>query len=390
MIVKKHILPTIVFAQFSCTSLWFAGNAVMTDLLEAFQLEATALGTLTAAVQLGFITGTLLFALLTIADRFSPSKVFLASAVLGAGFNLLTIWGDNTLATLFGFRFLTGLCLAGIYPVGMKIASDYFQKGLGRSLGYLVGALVLGTAFPHLLKSLTQGALPWRFVLLLTSGLAMLGGLLLYLLVPNGPFRSPSAKFDPKALIRVFENKPFRRAAVGYFGHMWELYTFWAFIPLMLFSYQQQQQIQLDIPFVSFLVIGLGGIACVLGGYLSEKLGISYTALGALAFSGVCCLLYPFIFQLGITVLFIAFLIFWGLMVILDSPLFSTLVAQNAPVAYKGTALTIVTCMGFALTIGSIQLMTYLFELWGERAFWVLALGPIVGLVSNRKTTSKE
>ncbi|MFT7452415.1 MAG: MFS family permease, partial [Patescibacteria group bacterium] len=147
--MSKYILPIIVIAQFCCTALWFAGNAVMGDLAINFNLPSSALGHLTSAVQFGFISGTLVFALLAIADRFSPSKVFGLCAFVGALFNLGAIHDGNTLWTLLSLRFMTGFCLAGIYPVGMKIAADYFEKGLGKSLGYLVGALVLGTAFPH-------------------------------------------------------------------------------------------------------------------------------------------------------------------------------------------------------------------------------------------------
>ena len=150
------ILPVIVLSQFCCTSLWFAGNGVMPDLVSTFGLSESAIGHLTSAVQFGFIVGTLVFAILSIADRFSPSKVFFTCAILGALFNLGVVWEGNSLGSLLSFRFFTGFFLAGIYPVGMKIAADYFEKGLGKSLGYLVGALVVGTAFPHLLKEMTH------------------------------------------------------------------------------------------------------------------------------------------------------------------------------------------------------------------------------------------
>ena len=190
---ERHILPTIVFAQFCGTSLWFSGNAVMPELISDFYLNQNAVAHLTTAVQLGFIIGTLLFAIFAIADRFSPSRVFLVCATTGALFNVAMIWQGNTLSTLLLLRFLTGFFLAGIYPIGMKIAADYFQKGLGKSLGYLVGALVIGTAFPHLLNSFS-GVLPWKMVLITTSSIAILGGLLLVILVPNGPFRQRLAK----------------------------------------------------------------------------------------------------------------------------------------------------------------------------------------------------
>ena len=229
--VQFWILPTIVIAQFCCTSLWFAGNGVLSELTASFNLEASALGHLTSAVQLGFIIGTMVFAVLTIADRFSPSKVFLFSAVLGALFNLGTIIPGNSFLSLIIFRLLTGFFLAGIYPIGMKIAADYYTKGLGKSLGFLVGALVVGTAFPHLLKGLTL-AMDWQVVILGTSILAITGGILMLLLVPDGPNRKAGARLDVYAFFRVFKDKAFRAAAFGYFGHMWELYTFWAFVPI--------------------------------------------------------------------------------------------------------------------------------------------------------------
>ncbi len=378
-----RILPIIVLAQFGCTSLWFAGNAVMNDLLQSFNLPATALGGLTSAVQLGFISGTLLFALLTLADRFAPARVFFVCAIAGAGFNLATIWEGNTLYSLLASRFMVGVCLAGIYPVGMKIASDYYQKGLGKSLGYLVGALVVGTAFPHLLKGLS-GELPWRFVLILTSSLAALGGLSLWAFVPNGPYRKPSAKLDFTAVFKVFKPLSFRRAAFGYFGHMWELYAFWAFVPVMLVAFEESRGVALNVPLLSFTIIGLGGVACVIGGYLAESWGTRNIALTALRLSGICCLLSPFVFHYANTPIFIAFLIFWGLVVIADSPLFSTLVAQSAPAEAKGTALTIATCLGFALTIFSIQLMGSLSLTWGPYAYGWLALGPGLSLLYER------
>jgi len=210
----KWILPVIVISQFCCTSLWFAGNGVMNDLASSFHLNRNALGHLTSAVQLGFIAGTLVFAVLTIADRFSPSRVFFISAMVGAFFNLGTILQDNGFVSLLGFRFMTGFFLAGIYPVGMKIAADYYQKGLGKSLGFLVGALVVGTAFPHLIKGFS-GELPWRLVLILTSSIAAFGGLLMLIIVPDGPYRRSSQKLDLSTSYKVFRNQHFRSAAFG-------------------------------------------------------------------------------------------------------------------------------------------------------------------------------
>jgi MFS family permease len=379
----KWVLPIIVISQFCCTSLWFAGNGVMNDLVNAFQLNATALGYLTSSVQLGFIAGTLIFALLTIADRYSPSKVFFVCAIIGSLFNLGVIIENNTVFSLLSFRFLTGFFLAGIYPVGMKIAADYYQKGLGKSLGFLVGALVIGTAFPHLLKGLTIG-FPWRVVIIFTSCLACVGGLLMLLFVPNGPYRKSNQKFDFSAWLKVFKIKKFRSAAFGYFGHMWELYAFWAFVPVILKNYSvTHPNVTFNIPILSFIIIGVGGIACVIGGYLSQLFGAKKIATTALLLSCICCLISPFLLSTNYSPALIIFLIFWGMVVIADSPLFSTLVAQNALPESKGTALTIVNCIGFSITILSIQLINILNVSWNPKyVYIILAIGPILGLIA--------
>lgn len=389
MQISKKILPIIVISQFFCTSLWFAGNGVMTNLVTTFNLQENTLGSLTSAVQFGFIIGTLLFALLTIADRFSPSKVFFFSAIFGALFNFGLIYKNQTLFSLIVLRFFTGFFLAGIYPVGMKIATDYYDKGLGKSLGFLVGALVLGTALPHLLKDVLI-SFSWKSVLIATSSLAVSGGLLMLIFVKNGPYRKPSKNLDLSTCFNVFKKVNFRKAAFGYFGHMWELYTFWAFVPILLLAYQNSYDtVTFNIPLLSFLIIGVGGISCVLGGYICEKRGVKKTAFYFLFLSCLCCLFSPFIFLISNQYLFIAFLIFWGMVVIADSPLFSTLVAQNAPQKDKGTALTIVNCIGFAITIVSIQLLSFLqsyFE--SSYIYLILVIGPLLGLYSlNKKET---
>ena len=385
----KKILPIIVISQFCCTSLWFAGNAVLNDLIENFSLQTSALEDLTSAVQFGFIAGTLLFALFTIADRFSPSKVFFFCALLGALCNTCLIFKLNTLSTLLIIRFLTGFFLAGIYPIGMKIATDHYKKGLGTSLGYLVGALVLGTALPHLLKDSMQ-AFSWETVLLSISGLAVFGGCLLFIFVSNGPYCKNGTSLDLTICFKVFKKKAFRTAAFGYFGHMWELYTFWAFVPVLLKTYSEfYPKVQFNISLFSFFIIGIGSISCVLGSYLAEKHGTKKIAFNCLLLSCACCLGAPFFFLVENEILFILFLLFWGMVVIADSPLFSTLVAQNVPEKDKGTALTIVNCVGFSITILSIQLISSVFQSTSSAfVFLLLAIGPILGLVSLRSKSS--
>jgi MFS family permease len=380
---KNGILAVIVIAQFLCTSLWFAGNAVMAGLLESLQLTGDILGDITSSVQFGFISGTLFYAFFAIADRFSSTKVFFASAMLAAIFNAAIALWPVSYWQLLGLRFLTGFFLAGIYPVGMKIAADHFQKGLGKSLGFLVGALVLGTAFPHLLQ-VASASLDWRFVILATSGLAFIGGLSMVFFVADGSYSSKGQKLKLSAVFTIFHNTGLRKSAFGYFGHMWELYTFWAFVPVLLAYHEELHTHSFyNISLASFLIIGIGSLSCIVGGFLAQKAGTKNTAGMALAGSGLCCLLSPLAITWLTPALFLIFLVIWGILVIADSPLFSTLVAQNAEASTKGTALTLVNCIGFSLTIVSIQLLQYLFEAMNPSyIFLLLAIGPTFGLLA--------
>lgn len=335
----------------------------------------------------GFIVGTLVFAFLSLADRFSPTKLFFFSCLAGAAFNLAIAWFAKDALSLFILRFFTGFFIAGIYPVGMKIAADWYDKGLGKALGYLLGALVLGTSFPHLLRDRNL-ELPWRQVLFCTSIFATIGGVLMMVFVGDGPFRKKTGGFRLDALKTVFRSLQWRKAAFGYFGHMWELYTFWGFLPLMIALYAAKHNISPNISLVSFLAIASGFIGCVIGGYISLKIGSARVARITLFISGLCCLASPFLFDLSWP-LFVVVIFIWGFNVIPDSPQFSTLVAAHSPAELRGTALTIYNSIGFTVTTLSLILMDYVFHskgvLGGENAFLILLPGPIVGLIAMRK-----
>ena len=392
LVRPRRILPVIVAAQFAGTSLWFAGNAVLGDLQGAYGLPATALGPLTSAVQIGFIAGTLAYAVATIADRFSPSRVFLLSALAGAVVNL----GVGTVATdyawILAFRFLTGFFLAGIYPVGMKLAADWFEAGLGRALGWLVGALVLGTAFPHLLAAGTAD-LPWQTVVVGTSALAALGGVAVWALVPDGPYRSASRGFRPGAIAAVFRVAAFRSAALGYFGHMWELYAMWAWIgSFLLASFERSGVVgaQRWAALAAFAVIAIGALGAVLAGARADRAGRSRTAAAALGWSGASAV------AIGLTFgrspwLVLAVGLIWGVSVIADSALFSTIVTDVADQRYVGTAVTLQLALGFVLTVATIWIVPLLVAAVGwSWAFLVLVPGPVLGIAALRALERDE
>lgn len=333
---------------------------------------------------IGFISGTLVFAFFSLADRFDPVRLFFLSSLLGALTNALVVWLAKDATSLFLLRFLTGFFIAGIYPVGMKIAADWFEKGLGKALGYLLGALVLGTAFPHLLKN-RDFNLPWKSVLYFTSLFASAGGLIMLLFVGDGPYRKIAGGFRWDAFKIIFSSKKWRQAAFGYFGHMWELYTFWGFLPLLLELYAEKNHLSLNISLLSFMVIASGCFSCVAGGYFSQKAGSARVATTALLISGICCFLSPVIFHMPLFI-FLVILFVWGLAVIPDSPQFSSLVAQYAPEQLRGTALTIYNSIGFLISTISLIVMDRVFHskgfLGSENAFLLLGIGAMAGLPS--------
>jgi len=382
---RSTVLIVLVLAQFFCVSLWFAANAVIADLVATYAIQ-TSVGWITSMVQLGFIAGTLVFALLGITDRYSPSKVFFISSILGAAFNAALLITRDQVVLIYAARFLTGFFLAGIYPTGMKIAADHFEKEISKALGYLLGALVLGSAFPLLLRSGFLH-LDWRMAVMMTSVLALLGGTMVLLMIPDGPYRKASTGFNPSVVFSIFKNIPLRKSVFGYFGHMWELYAFWAFVPTAVWyvvNHFNPGASSNQVMGLSFIIISVGSIACIIGGYTALKIGNAKVARFALISSGLCCLLSPWILEINSQLVFM-FLFFWGMTVIMDSPQFSSLVSKYAPVENRGAALTIVNCIGFSITIFSIQLLDFLSGVVEVRwMFLFLMPGPLLGVLALR------
>jgi DHA1 family inner membrane transport protein len=378
--VPRHVLPVLVLAQFAGTSLWFAVNAVMPDLQRAFGWPATAVGTLTSALQAGFIAGTLVFALLAIADRFAPRRVFLVCALAGAGCTVGAWAMVSDFSALLAWRFATGFSLAGIYPVGMKIAAQWYTRGLGPALGVLIGALVLGSASAHALRAIGD-TLPWPTLMLGVAALAAAGGVSLYALLPDPPGAvARVTTLQWRALATIVTDARVRSSVFGYFGHMWELYTLWVLAPLILATRLEGSALS----WTAFLVLGAGMLGCVGGGWLAPRFGSARVAGVQLAVSGLCCLLAPWLIGAP-DALFYGWLLVWGITVSGDSPQFSTLTARNAPPQAVGSVLTLTNSIGFAISIASILLFVELTRV--VPLGWLLtglALGPALGLWALR------
>ncbi|MGE0349435.1 MFS transporter [Hydrogenophaga sp.] len=384
--VPRHVLPVLVLAQFMGTSLWFAVNAVMPDLQRELGWPTSAVGTLTSSLQFGFILGTLVFALLAIADRFAPRRVFLVCALAGAACTVGAWWMVRDYSALLVWRFATGFFLAGIYPVGMKIAAQWYTRGLGGALGLLIGALVLGSASAHALRALS-GALPWPTLMLGVAALAAAGGLMLFFCTTDPPHAQARVSvLQWRALATLWTDARVRSSVLGYFGHMWELYTMWVMVPLVLATRLQGTALS----WAAFLVLGAGVIGCAGGGWVAQRWGSARVAGTQLATSGLCCLAAFWMIDAA-DVLFYGWLVLWGITVSGDSPQFSTLTARNAPPQAVGSVLTLTNSIGFGISIASILLFVALAEHvpLGALLPW-LAIGPALGLWALRPLWREE
>ena len=370
----RRSLGLLAVALVLSMSTWFSASAVLPQLRAEWQLGTTAGAWLTIAVQLGFVAGALFSSVVNLADVRSARAVIVGGSLAAAAANLGLLAASGA-GTAIPLRFLTGVCLAGVYPPALKLMSTWFVRGRGTALGILVGALTVGSASPHLVNGL--GGLDWQAVVVVTSALTAAGGLLVLAGVREGPFPFPRAVFDPRQAGRAFRNRGVRLASLGYFGHMWELYAMWSWF--LVFAGDELYTDRADAAFVTFAVIAAGGLGCIAGGIAGDRVGRPETTAACMGVSGACALSIGFVPH-GLA---LAIALVWGFTVVADSAQFSTLVTEHADQGYVGTALTLQLAVGFTLTVATIWLVPYLVDVagWGW-AFAFLAAGPALGVLA--------
>ncbi|MFX4222587.1 MAG: MFS transporter [Thalassobaculum sp.] len=378
---KGASLAVLAYAEVAAMSLWFSASAVMPALREEVALSGFQQSAFTSAVQAGFVAGSLISAALALADRIEPRLFFTISALVAAAANALILVVDPTSTTVLVLRFVTGACIAGIYPVGMKIAASWAKGDLGLLVGLLVAALTFGSAMPHLINGLI--IIDWRWTIAVTSLLAVSAAAAIQL-AGTGPLMTVGARFDPKAALWAWRLPALRLANFGYFGHMWELYAAWAWLGVFLdASFRLVMEEGAAITWArlaTFATIGVGAAGAFLAGMLADRVGRTMVTSVAMAVSGVCSLTVGLFFG-GPPLLLVAVCLLWGVSIIANSGQFSASVAELSNRYLVGTMLTLQTAVGFLLTLVSIHLMPVFVDALGWRwAFAPLALGPVFGI----------
>ena len=380
-----RVLFLLSVAELLAMSLWFTGTAVLPQVTSIWHANLALSSWITVAVQIGFAAGAIVFALFNVPDIFSPIKVLVVSAIAAAVANaaFATMAGKPVPAILL--RGATGFFLAGVYPTGMKIIAGWFQKGRGLALGVMIGALSVGSALPHAVNSV--GGIPWRGVVLAGSGFALLGALIVALAVHEGPYAMPQSRLEISQIWEIVRNRPLRLANLGYLGHMWELYSMWAWIAVIFAAAAGWPRLKYEA--AAALVIAIGIIGCVWAGAASDRLQHksarerigqrARVTVIAMSVSALCCVLAAVVF--GRPVLLLLLALVWGISIIADSAQFSAIISEVAEKRYVGTALTLQTALGFLLTAFTIRFMAAIAQRFGWRsALVVMAVGPLLGI----------
>ena len=380
MNTKWRTITLLSIAELLGMAVWFSASAVVGSLGQSWLLDDSGRAWLTMSVQAGFVIGAFGSALLNISDIFPAPRLIAVSAFLAAFCTVLIPLFVNSLPAALVLRLLTGMFLAGVYPVGMKVITTWTQKDRGLGIGIMVGALAIGSASPHLLNAF-GGIADWRQVMIWSAALAAIGGLLALFFVREGPYKRPSPKFNWKYVGEIVSQQELVLANAGYLGHMWELYAMWAWIAAFLTASFNINGLSSSWgSAVAFMVIGIGGLGSLLAGQLADRFGRTTVTIFSLAVSGLCCILAGLFFG-GNPLLLTVLCLVWGFAIVADSAQFSAAISELCRSEYTGTALTLQTSLGFLLTLVTIRLTatleTYVGWNW---AFAFLALGPAAGM----------
>lgn len=379
---KWTVLLLLSLAELLAMGTWFSASAVVRPLTSAWDLSNAGQAWLTVSVQAGFVIGSVASALLNLADRISSRLLFASTALLAALCTGLIPLAVHSLAPALILRFLTGFFLVGVYPVGMKIMATWTKADRGLGIGLLVGALTLGTAFPHLLNTLA-GMDNWRQVLEIGAVFAAVGGLIAILFIREGPYQSKTPRFNWRYAAEIFRVPELRLVILGYLGHMWELFAMWAWLAAFLVaSFQLSGSSPTWASLTAFFAIAAGGVGSLVAGKLADRLGRTTVTIASMAISGGCALLVGFLFG-GNPISLGALCMLWGFAVVADSAQFSAAVSELSQKGYIGTALTVQTSLGFLLTMITIGLIPSLQSTFGWTwAFSFLAIGPVIGILA--------